>query len=66
LAGNIVVARDFFSSRQRQRKFPAKNERRIRLGAKLSGNFQQKMSAEYDWVRSSAARELAVETHQKH
>ena len=36
------------------------------LGAKLSGNFQQKMSAEYDWMRSSAAREFAVETHQKH
>jgi hypothetical protein len=25
-----------------------------------SGNFQQKMSAEYDWVRSSAAQQHAT------
>ena len=38
--------------------------------ASVSGHFQQKMSAEYDWVRKarplSTPRELAVETHQKH
>ena len=30
------------------------------LPASASGNFQQKMSAEYDWVRSSAAQQHAT------